>query len=109
MEISNQAIDGPVLHIPLQQMNMSFDPRSVQPLGDAGTVYPSIRVSDTWGILEVSTGGALMSGDFKMITVPLPGGLGSEDLHGDGWSLDLAEGWHFKPGKRRGDYVVVGP
>lgn len=102
-------IEGPVLHIPLQQMNMSFDPRTVQPLGDDGTVYPSIRVSDVWGILEVTKGGALMSSDFMTITVPLPGGVGADPLNGDGWSLELAEGWHVRPGERRGDYTVVGP
>jgi len=102
-------VDGPVLHIPLRQMNMSFDPRTVQPLGDHGTVYPSIRVSDIWGILDVGHGGALISSDFTMITIPVTSGVGSNPLTGDGWSLDLVEGWSVKPGKRRGDFVVAGP
>ena len=43
-----QFIDGPSLSIPLQKMSVQFDPRTLQPLDDLGTVYPEIRISDVW-------------------------------------------------------------
>ncbi|MBS0335106.1 MAG: hypothetical protein JSS35_20250, partial [Proteobacteria bacterium] len=51
---------GPVLKAPLAKPNYSFDPRTLQPLDELGTVYPAIRLTDDWGVLEVETGGALM-------------------------------------------------
>lgn len=42
-------IEGPVLVLPLQHMQVQFDPRSLQPLGEAGTVYPTLHLSDDWG------------------------------------------------------------
>jgi len=33
-------------------MHVRFDLRNLQPLGDAGTVYPNLRICDDWGILR---------------------------------------------------------
>lgn len=52
-------------------MNVSFDPRNIIPVEDKGTVYPQIRVTDNWGILEV-TKGALMSPNWDKISVSSP-------------------------------------
>jgi hypothetical protein len=39
--------------------------------GSLGTVYPTVRITDKWGILEVYAG-ALMSPDWKQVTVAAP-------------------------------------
>jgi hypothetical protein len=41
-------IDGPVLTLRFRKMNVQFNPSTLQPLGDAGTVYPTIRITDEW-------------------------------------------------------------
>jgi len=73
-------VEGPVLEIPLRKMNMQFDPRTVMPLGEHGTVYPAIRVVDVWGALEVKSGGALISSDFSKIIVAAPTALRGHHL-----------------------------
>ncbi len=88
-ELQAKFIDGPVLLIEFDQMQFTFDPNNVQPFGEHGTVYPSMEVRDTWGKIVV-TGGALMSPDFKKLTVP---------ASGDGYTLTLNEGWEIRNGR----------
>ena len=64
-------IDGTVLILPLRHMNVQFDPRSLQPLGDAVTVYPAMRITDDWGILDAKNG-ALMKSDWSAVIVSAP-------------------------------------
>ena len=89
-------VDGPVLTIPLKQMQFTFDPNNVQPLGDLGTVYPSMEVSDVWGRIVV-TGGGLIAADYSRLTVP---------ASGEGYTLTLKEGWKIVAGAREGDKTL---
>jgi hypothetical protein len=100
-------IDGAVVKIPLQKMNIQFNPTELFPMDEAGTVYPTLRVSDLWGMLEVKGGGALLSSDWKTVTGPVPpGGIGPENATGD-WQLHLKPGYELAPGPRKGDYTVA--
>jgi hypothetical protein len=99
-------VDGPVLEIPLRKMQMQLDPSNVQPLEKLGTVYPTLRVSDVWGVLTVS-GGALISADFQKVVIPAPVDASVIPPRGEGWQLVLKDGWSLRPGRRQGDYVVV--
>lgn len=98
-------VDGPVLIVPLQKMNMQFNPGNLLPLDSLGTVYPDIRVVDAWGILTVSKG-ALMNPTFSRIYVSAPGSLSASPVQGDGWTLELDAAWTVAAGERKGDYVV---
>jgi len=102
-------VDGTVLAIPLQKMNMQFNPNNLLPLDGRGTIYPTIRVVDMWGVLS-ATQGALMNETFTKIYVPASQELESQwntqTLRGDGWTLDLNAGWMIKPGARKGDFVL---
>jgi len=91
-------VDGPTLRIPLREVQIGFDPGNLQPLEGVGTVYPTMRVSDVWGILEVSDG-ALLSADWTWIAVPVDAAW-SGDLTrtGRGWTLDLDGSWEVVPG-----------
>lgn len=99
-------IDGPVLMLPLEHLQVQFDPRTLLPLGEAGTVYPAIRVSDDWGSIDV-TGGALMRPDWKQLTVAAPAtGTETGTLNGNGWNLQLAPGWQIVPAARSGNFML---
>ncbi len=95
-ELRAKFVDGPVLIIPLQQMQFTFDPNDVHPLEGLGNVYRSMEVRDAWGKIVV-TGGALISSDFKRLVVPAAG---------DGYTLTLAEGFGVVAGAREGDKTV---
>ena len=64
-------IDGPLLTLQFRNMHVQFDPLNLQPLGDAGTVYPNLRISDDWGILDAKNG-ALMKPDWSAVVVVAP-------------------------------------
>src|SRR5690606_38219206 len=52
-------VDGPVLRLPFQQMRIGFNPSNLVPLPPHGTVYPTLRITDAWGVLEVTDGALL--------------------------------------------------
>jgi hypothetical protein len=101
-------VDGPVLTLVFRHMNVQFNPQNLQPLGDAGTVYPTIRVTDDWGVIE-GTSGALMRPDWSALVVPAPASTAGSSIAGDGWTLELKPGWKIVPGARSGDYVLSAP
>lgn len=98
-------VDGPTLRIPLRQMQISFNPNNLQPLEGLGTAYPNLRISDVWGVLEV-TKGALISPNWNQVTVAAPTKTNAPKLEGDGWTLELKEGWSLKPAERKGDFLL---
>ena len=98
-------VDGPIVEIRFHAMNIQFDPNEVMSLGDLGNVYPTLRITDDWGVLEV-TGGALVHADWSGAVVPGPITPGTP-IRGNGWTLALAAGFELVPGPRSGDLAVA--
>ena len=94
-----------MLIIPIHSMQFQFDPRDIRPLDDLGKVYPKMKMSDAWGILDV-TGGTLIANDWSKVIVPAPNDPNARPLEGDGWTLKLNAGWELRAAKRKGDYIV---
>ncbi len=99
-------VEGPVLSLPLRSMRMSFDPGNLVPLEGLGTVYPNLRVVDVWGVLTVARGGALMNKTYSAVNVPAPSDFAARPVRGEGWTLELDDGWTLAPGAREGDFVL---
>ena len=99
-------LDGPVLILQFRNMHVQFDPRNLQPLESAGTVYPTMRVSDDWGILDAKDG-ALMKPDWSAVIVVAPSAVTGSSLKGAGWALELKPGWKIVPGPRKGDFKLA--
>lgn len=100
-------LDGPVLQLSLTpDVSYGFDPNNVISIDAANTVYPTLRLSDAWGVLTVSNGAWLerdATGRMVRARVPAPSDLSARPLKGEGWSLELANGWEAVPGERPGD------
>ncbi|ABF41540.1 hypothetical protein Acid345_2539 [Candidatus Koribacter versatilis Ellin345] len=105
-EFRAKLVDGPVLRIPLEKMNISFDPNKLFPLDDLGTVYPEMRVTDNWGVLEVANGMALMSKNWDAVTVPAMNKVDGSSLQGPGYTLTLNKGYEVRVGPRKGELMV---
>jgi hypothetical protein len=104
-------VEGPVLILPLgESLQYTFNPQRAEALGELGTVYLTSRVTDEWGVLQV-TGGVLLSRDqggrVSEARVPAPGTPAGSTLEGDGWTLTLSEGWKLVPAARAGDFTLA--
>lgn len=99
--------DEPVLILSLsQEVNYSYDPNNVIGIDPSNTVYPTMRLVDAWGILTVTNGAWLerdATGQLTRARLPATTDLSARPLKGDGWSLELANGWQPVPGDRSGD------
>jgi len=100
-------VDGPVLILPLIKMNLQYDPRGMVSMDSLGTVYLTIKISDAWGILDVSSGGALMATTWTSLRVPAPTDPAARAVQGDGWTLQLSDGWELVPAMRPGDFTLT--
>jgi hypothetical protein len=87
-------------------MNVSYDPRNIMPIEDVGTVYPNIRVTDKWGILNVEKG-ALMSPAWDKISITNPIKTGDKNVSGDGWTLELADGYILTKNENDGNFKLA--
>ncbi len=99
-------VDGPILVIPLRGANVQFNPGNLQPFGDLGTVYPTMTLTDAWGMLTV-TKGALLNTGWSEVRVTAPKATTTLPIKGDGWILELKKGWALQAGTRTGDYFLV--
>ncbi len=98
-------VEQPHLELYFEKMNVSFDPRNIIPLEDKGTVYPTLRVTDKWGILTVEKG-ALMSPDWKKISMTLPTKIDGNKIAGDGWSLVVNDFYILIKDNGSGNYIL---
>ncbi|MDR2118275.1 MAG: hypothetical protein LBP25_01890 [Tannerellaceae bacterium] len=85
-------VEQPHFEIRFEQMSISFDPGNIVPLGDEGSVYPTLRVSDRWGVLTVRKG-ALVSARWDKVSITNPVRTEGRRVEGDGWLLELTEGY----------------
>ena len=75
------------------------------PVDGYGTVYPTLRVSDNWGILTVSDG-ALLGTNWDKITVSEPTSINTERVVGNGWTIDLAKGYFVEKNNSDNNYSL---
>ncbi len=89
----------------LENMRISFDPRNLVPLEGYGTVYPTLRVSDNWGILTV-TEGALIGTNWDKVTLSEPDLVTPLKVSGNGWVLELNKGYIVEKDSVNGNYLL---
>ena len=106
-EARKKFLDGPALILSLSaDVRYSYDPNNVIGIDASNTVYPTMRLVDAWGVLTVTNGAWLerdATGHLVRARVPAPTDLSARPLKGEGWSLELANGWEVVLSERPGD------
>lgn len=104
-EIKSKFAEQPHFEIRLEKMNISFDPRNIVPVEDKGSFYKNARITDVWGILTINNG-ALMSSGWDKISVSVPLKIDNKLVSGDGWTLELNEGYKVSKNENTGNYML---
>jgi hypothetical protein len=101
--------DRPVLVLPLGDgVSYGYDPNDVLGVDAKTTVYRSARLVDAWGILEGEVWTVRdEKGSLVRAQVPAPKAPAARPLAGDGWTLDLKDGWELRAGPRAGDLELA--
>jgi len=105
VEYKAKFIEQPHLEITFEKMSVSFDPRNIMPIEGYGTVYPTLRVSDNWGILNVSDG-ALLGTNWDKITISEPTLINKDKVIGNGWTIDLNSGYFIEKNSSDKNYSL---
>ena len=100
-----QFIDTIHIEIPLISMSMSFDYTQQFSMDTLGMVYPSIRITDRWGILEAEKG-VLINPGWNQANISYPLEFNGNKISGDGWILELAEGYSLEKDEEKGFFIV---
>ena len=67
-------------------------------MGSEGTLYSKMRISDNWGKLTVEKGGCLVANNLSYLRVTAKGcKVEKNRVEGEGWSLNLNNGWEIVP------------
>lgn len=97
-------VESPHFEIVFEAMNYSFDPRTIIPVENFGTYYPTTRITDVWGILTVEKG-ALISPDWKKISLSMPTSIDNNLVKGDGWVLELKGNYTIEVDQQKNKYL----
>ncbi|MNY69112.1 hypothetical protein D3C86_2070020 [compost metagenome] len=65
-----------------------------------------MRVTDNWGVLEVSNG-ALMFPNWNKISISIPTKINGQLIEGDGWSLQLNKNYTVIRDETSSNYILV--
>lgn len=87
--------------IRLENIEIGFNPGNLIPLDSFGTVYPNLVITDNWGILNVDSCGALVSSDWKYVTISYPKIITDTLITGKGWKLKLDNHWEFNKEEKK--------
>jgi hypothetical protein len=88
----------------------SVNPSEAEQFETFACVYHKLVLVAPWGKITVSGGDALISTDFKTLTIAAPSSPTSTTLQQRGWTLHLAAGAKVVPGpKKSGSYLVLPP
>ena len=99
-------VEGPLLKLEFVRMRVEFDPGNIDALDDLGSVYPSMRLTDEWGVLTV-TDGALIMKDWSQVVVPAPRNPQARPIVGEGYELEVAGDWTLVPLEDQRGFRVV--
>jgi hypothetical protein len=103
--------DGPTITVRQSRDSLawSFDPTELIAFDLHSTIYPSGNFSAPWGKLAVEEGGVLIQNDFSWIRIGgSPAATASARLiKGDGWTLELNQGWTLAADPSRPGSVIV--
>ncbi len=95
-----QFLGEEVLTIALENMNIGFNPGNIMPLEEYGSVYPNLKITDNWGILEVDSCGALVGKNWDKVILSVPESVTDTLISGKGWKLKLKQNYQLdKNGK----------
>ncbi len=60
-----------VIKLPIENINIGFDPNKITPLKGIGSVYRNVRIIDNWGELQtIDDGEILITEDWKNVILP---------------------------------------
>ncbi len=98
-------MEKPVLILQMESPNFSFEPEDINSLDTLGTLYRKLRVSDNWGKVAVSDGGALLANDLQTLRVSASDVVIERNhISGEGWILILNDGWQVVSSS--GNYTI---
>lgn len=99
-------IDGPVLIVDLSRVSTSsMVGTAVHPFDENRIVYTIRKIIADWGALVVDGGAILENSETNQGRLSLRHAA-SDHLSGEGWTLELREGWMVVPADRPGDFIV---
>jgi hypothetical protein len=95
-QLTSKFTEKAVVYLELESPYFDFEPEDIHPVDTLGTLYSSMRVSDSWGKLTVDKGGCLVSGNYRYLRITAKGFKADKNrISGEGWTIILNDEWEL--------------
>ena len=105
-EIKHKFIESSHFKLQLEKVDIAFNPSNIMPIENYGNFHLNIRVIDLWGTLTVESG-ALLNPFWDKISITNPIRTEDNKIIGDGWTLELTDGYIVEKDESTGNYRLT--
>jgi len=106
LEYKKKFLEQPHLEISFEKKRMSYDTRYIVTIEDLGFVYPTMKATDNWGVLDIKDVGGFLNPAKDKVIITVPTKTDGNSIKGEGWTLQLNEGYTIFKDETTGNYTL---
>ncbi|HET9058019.1 MAG TPA: hypothetical protein VFN30_14335 [Chitinophagaceae bacterium] len=99
-------LEQPNFEISFEKKRISYDTRYIVTIEDLGVVYPTMKATDNWGVLDITDVGGLLNQEKSKMIITAPLKFDGNKISGEGWILQLNEGYIVERDSKTGNFKL---
>jgi len=93
--------------ISFEKKRLSYDTRYIVTIEDLGFVYPTMKASDNWGVLDIKDVGGFLNPTKDKVIITIPTKMDRSNISGEGWTLLLNDDYKVIKDEKTSNYTIV--
>ena len=89
-----------------EKKRISYDTRYIVTIEDLGFVYPTMKATDTWGVLDIKDVGGFLNPEKNKVIITIPTKVDGNNISGEGWTLELNNDFTIDKDEKTGNYFL---
>lgn len=107
LEYKKKFLEQPHFEILLEKKRMSYDTRYIVTIEDLGFVYPTMKATDNWGVLDIKDVGGFLNPTKDKVIITIPTKIDGSNISGEGWTLLLNDNYKVIKDEKTNNYSIV--
>lgn len=93
--------------ISFEKKRISYDTRYIVTIEDLGYVYPTMKATDNWGVLDIKDVGGLLNSAKDKLIITIPTKIEGNNISGEGWTLLLNDNYKVIKDEKTNNYTII--
>lgn len=106
LEYKKKFLEHAHFEITFEKKRISYDTRYIVTIEDLGYVYPTMKATDNWGVLDIKDGGGFLNPTKDKVILTIPTKIDGNNISGEGWTLQLNEDYTIFKDESTGNYTL---